>query len=86
MRGRLLVDLGVELKNGAGGELAKAVTPLHPNVRKPDLGVPRYAGIQRFWTLSANRKLPLVCKRNLPKDRSHPISAVSSDKSNVAPS
>jgi len=31
--------------------------------------------------LSANRKLPLVCKRNLPKDGSHPISAISSDKS-----
>jgi len=26
-----------------------------------------------------------VCKRNLPRDRSHPISAISSDKSNVAP-
>src|SRR5580692_10999935 len=43
--------------------------------------------VGRDWpVMSANRKLPLVCKRNLPKDRSHPISAISSDKSNVAPS
>ena len=56
MRGRLLVDLGVELKNGAGGELAKAVTPSTSNVGKPDLGVPRYAGIQRFWTYCLNAK------------------------------
>ena len=43
--------------------------------------------VGRDWpVMLANRKLPLVCKRNLPKDRSPPISTISSDKSNVAPS
>jgi hypothetical protein len=42
--------------------IARAVT-LYPEARIPRV-------------LSANRKLPLGCKRNLPKDRSHPISAL----------
>ena len=36
--------------------------------------------------LSANRKLSVVCSRKLPKDESHPACAISSDKSNAAPS
>ncbi len=35
--------------------------------------------------LSAKRKLLVVCSRKLPKDESHPVCAISSDKSNAGP-
>jgi hypothetical protein len=34
---------------------------------------------------SSNRKLSVVCSRKLAKDESHPVCAISSDKSNAAP-
>src|SRR6266849_5048921 len=43
MRGRLLVDVAVELKTGLWRTCQGSHNPPNPNVGNPDLGVPRYA-------------------------------------------